>query len=180
MNGAPACFKELGLFTHRASSDRLRIAVGGGLGAVARGAMAVAEVFLLQVEQWIKAGKVRKQPNGHGGANTCNGGPESANGFPLPGGKRSRSALDEAAACAAVVGAVAARLAGTSPPGLPTSEAICRRFLNRVAARGSLPGYLRLDTLVQVRLAKRLKRNQGMALRLARALWAKPDADEAE
>jgi len=194
-NGAPACFKELGLFTHRASSDRLRIVVGGGLGAVARGAMAVAEVFLLQVEQWIKAGKVRKQPNGHGGANTCNGGPESAfgqhagsparakveaNGFPLPGGKRSRSALDEAAACAAVVGAVAARLAGTSPPGLPTSEAICRRFLNRVAARGSLPGYLRLDTLVQVRLAKRLKRNQGMALRLARALWAKPDADEAE
>jgi len=197
-NGAPACFKELGLFTHRASSTRRRIVEGGGLGAVARGAMAVAELFLLQVEQWIMAAKLREQPNGEGGSNTSNAGLESvvgslsensgllgrasveAQGFPLPPGKRSRSALDQAATCAAVVGAVADRLAGASPPGLPTSKAVCRRFLNRVAARGSLPGYLRLDTLVQVRLAKRLKRNQGMALRLARALWAKPEADEAE
>mmetsp|Transcript_96828 Transcript_96828/g.273649 ORF Transcript_96828/g.273649 Transcript_96828/m.273649 type:complete len:464 (-) Transcript_96828:68-1459(-) len=40
-------FKELGLYTHRASSVRLGLVGGGGLGSAARGAMAVAEVFLL-------------------------------------------------------------------------------------------------------------------------------------
>jgi len=77
-NGETACFKELGLFTRRASSTRRRIVEGGGLGAVARGAMAVAELFLLQIEQWIKAGQVKKQPLGEGKPNASNAGLDSA------------------------------------------------------------------------------------------------------
>jgi len=61
---APGRFKELGLYTHRASSGRNGLVAGAGEGSTARGAMEVAEVFLLLMQRRLhctEAGQVVAQ-----------------------------------------------------------------------------------------------------------------------
>lgn len=94
---------------------------------------------------------------------------------PDRGPARARSPEAEAVATAAALEALADKFAAGQGGALvrePCHEA-CRRFHNRLSAPGTPPGYLRLDTAVQVRLLRRLLRNEGCAQsrRLALALW---------
>lgn len=82
------------------------------------------------------------------------------------------SSSDKAAECSAAVSSLAQKLAGfrdmfDDSRGCPLPDIVarasetCRLFHNRVAAVGTPPGYLRLDTLLQVQLIKRLRKVQG-------------------
>lgn len=125
--GAAPKFKELGLFTHRASAARLGLVSGGGAGAAARAAMAVAELFLLQVD--IAAMAQEALPKYRGKRQKFNevdasheekllsmscsiSSGNSDPGFPVARRKRKRSALDEAVLFTRSMEVAAQRLAG--------------------------------------------------------------------
>ena len=103
-------------------------------------------------------------------------------GFPTPRRKRKWSAASEAAASAAALERLAAKLAAPDEESLERSRAACRRFHNSLAS-GTPARCLRLDTMIQAHLVKRLRRNQvdakvdADAWNLARALWARPSED---
>lgn len=94
--------------------------------------------------------------------------------------KRARSVLEEAAAGSRTMTALASTLArlvkcpssmksstgcqeagAESACAITSSLELCRRFQNRVAAVGTLQGYLRLDTLLHVRLVKQMRKTKG-------------------
>mmetsp|Transcript_16331 Transcript_16331/g.28609 ORF Transcript_16331/g.28609 Transcript_16331/m.28609 type:complete len:564 (+) Transcript_16331:72-1763(+) len=289
-------FKEQGLYTHRASSGRSGIVTNSGVGLVARGAMEIAEVFLLLMSHKLQSAihdeaeerrKRRKtgqsspmspsrstqsgqqsrtlqkktstvsaistasgMPStlsdekssragpttgaarsgaasagsevGQAGSDDCSGAaskeavptkasrdvgtpPKSLkaksqraatlpsskasdtlealakpaaemNGVASPEGRRKRprsNSSEKAAECSAALALLTERLAGIpKDDGSASSSefstelqhkaaAVCRYFHNRVAAPESLPGHLRLDTLLQVQLIKRLRKAQG-------------------
>jgi len=280
-----ARFKEQGLYTHRASSGRSGIVTNSGIGSVARGAMEVAEVFLLLMGHKLQSAindkaeesrKRRKTGPGPGqsamspsrsphsrtlqkktstvsaitvsaistavsdgkssrdvgaapGSGAASAGSElgragsdgssgaasketvhkacevgtppktpkaERKGAQLPAAKsddavvkppadsctspenrrkrlRSNSS-EKAAECSAALALLIERLAGIPKDDGSASggefsadlqskaAAVCRYFHNRLAAPESIPGHLRLDTLLQVQLVKRLRKAQGV------------------
>jgi len=81
-----------------------------------------------------------------------------------PKKRKKMLSSDKAAECDAVLAALSKKLAGCDGGDAAPSEllaaasATCRLFQNRVSAVGTPPGYLRLNSLLQVQLARRVLR----------------------
>lgn len=81
-----------------------------------------------------------------------------------PKKRKHMQSSEKAAECDAVLVALSQRLAGCDGEDAAPSELLaaasstCRLFQNRVSAVGTPPGYLRLNSLLQVQLARRVLR----------------------
>eukprot|EP00927_Polykrikos_kofoidii_P028329 TRINITY_DN24766_c0_g1_i1.p1 TRINITY_DN24766_c0_g1~~TRINITY_DN24766_c0_g1_i1.p1 ORF type:complete len:586 (-),score=70.26 TRINITY_DN24766_c0_g1_i1:385-2028(-) len=201
--GVQLPFRELGVFTRRASATRLGLVADAGEGFVAREAMAIAETFLMQM---AKLGGVTgrnsmatptgsKRRKGMDGTPVKQAMPTGQNEEPVPNDanpdgslphspkKRMRPSTEKAAFCAEALGAIAEKLSMSGLLSWEVNERLetCRRFQNRVIAHGTANGSLSLDALIQAKLVRHLKQTGcSRVLRLARILWAAaspPSAD---